>query len=666
MDDQTDPSKPSVPVSFPVRDLESLASGSYLESFHYPFIKASVPLSTAAAGGLPPRRRLLVCHDMAGGYGDDKWVQGGSNPDAYAIWHWHLMDVFVYFSHNLVTLPPPCWMNAAHTHGVKVLGTFITEWDEGRAVCRKLLSSKDSARMYAERLVEISTSLGFDGWLINMEVELDLMQIPILMEFLSHLTQTMHAAVPGSLIIWYDSVTKYGKLRWQNMLNVKNKPFFDLCDGIFINYTWAEDYPKLSIAFAGDRKFDVYMGIDIFGRNTYGGGKWDTNVALDLLKKVDISTAIFAPGWVYETNQEPDFQTAQNRWWELVEKSWGTMRNYPRSLPFYSDFDQGHGYHFSIEGLRVADAPWNNISRQTIQPALDPPVDSAKPPIQVQRNFSGESYGGGSNLTFTGTLSDGLIFKTRLFLVELPLGDLPLHISYSVRSEGSCILGLLLSLTSNHGGEGFSILVAEGGRSSLPVNLQTQLDQVLSPSPLPRASGWTLREALIERPHHTMTEIHAVCCMKPEGSGGGAASRSFYAELGHLTIRDSRRDLPQASSWPVVCENVSWAAAGADGRRAVSAEISWRLGEGVDFPAMWYNIFARRLADGEDDGDDDGDNDDGEGFLGVTRLERFFVSDLKVPAGAVAVRFIIQVCGPDGACQKLKESPNFDLPVEEG
>ena len=61
-----------------------------------------------------------MCHDMAGGYLDDKWVQGGTNEGAYAIWHWYLIDVFVYFSHNLVTLPPPCWTNAAHKHGVKV------------------------------------------------------------------------------------------------------------------------------------------------------------------------------------------------------------------------------------------------------------------------------------------------------------------------------------------------------------------------------------------------------------------------------------------------------------------------------------------------------------------------------------------------------------------
>lgn len=48
-----------------------------------------------------------------------------------------------------------------------MLGTFITEWDEGRAVCDALLSTKESAQMYAERLAELAAALGFDGWLVN-------------------------------------------------------------------------------------------------------------------------------------------------------------------------------------------------------------------------------------------------------------------------------------------------------------------------------------------------------------------------------------------------------------------------------------------------------------------------------------------------------------------
>ena len=38
-----------------------------------------------------------------------------------------------------------------------------------------------------------------------------------------------------------------------------------------------------------------------------------TNVALDVIKKGETSAALFAPGWVYETQQRPNFQTAQSR-----------------------------------------------------------------------------------------------------------------------------------------------------------------------------------------------------------------------------------------------------------------------------------------------------------------------------------------------------------------
>ncbi|KAL0696177.1 hypothetical protein Bca4012_063357 [Brassica carinata] len=93
----------------------------------------------------------------------------------------------VYFSDSQVTLPPPCWTNTAHRHVVKVLGTFIKEWDEDKATCNEMLAAKESAQMYAERLVELSTCLGFDGWMINIENEIDEEQIPNLKEFVSHI-----------------------------------------------------------------------------------------------------------------------------------------------------------------------------------------------------------------------------------------------------------------------------------------------------------------------------------------------------------------------------------------------------------------------------------------------------------------------------------------------
>lgn len=55
-----------------------------------------------------------------------------------------------------------------------------------------------------------SVSFLFCGWhenyylQLNMEVKLDLVQIPNLKEFVSHLTQTMHSSLPGSLVIWWE------------------------------------------------------------------------------------------------------------------------------------------------------------------------------------------------------------------------------------------------------------------------------------------------------------------------------------------------------------------------------------------------------------------------------------------------------------------------------
>ena len=37
--------------------------------------------------------------------------------------------------------------------------------------------------------------------------------------------------------------------------------------------------PGAAAAEAGERRTDVYMGIDVFGRGTYGGGQLSTHVA---------------------------------------------------------------------------------------------------------------------------------------------------------------------------------------------------------------------------------------------------------------------------------------------------------------------------------------------------------------------------------------------------
>lgn len=51
-----------------------------------------------------------------------RFIQGAAVHNPYSFYHWQYIDIFVYFSHHTVTIPPVGWTNAAHRHGVCVLG----------------------------------------------------------------------------------------------------------------------------------------------------------------------------------------------------------------------------------------------------------------------------------------------------------------------------------------------------------------------------------------------------------------------------------------------------------------------------------------------------------------------------------------------------------------
>ena len=72
----------------------------------------------------------------------------------------------------MITIPPPCWINAAHKHGVPVLGTFITEWEDGQEKCAYLLGDISVLEQFVDQMVNIAVHHSMDGWLINIENEI--------------------------------------------------------------------------------------------------------------------------------------------------------------------------------------------------------------------------------------------------------------------------------------------------------------------------------------------------------------------------------------------------------------------------------------------------------------------------------------------------------------
>lgn len=75
------------------------------------------------------------------------------------------------------------------------MGTFITEFEDGKAICAELFRSKQSAIAFADRMIEICRFLGFDGYLVNIENEVDELQMPVLLAFLEHLRDALPAII---------------------------------------------------------------------------------------------------------------------------------------------------------------------------------------------------------------------------------------------------------------------------------------------------------------------------------------------------------------------------------------------------------------------------------------------------------------------------------------
>jgi hypothetical protein len=117
--------------------------------------------------GLPQRRRIMHCHDFAGGYkqsADEDYLATFSS--------WEHFDLFVYFSHHRVVVPPYVWIQRCHQEHKIILGTFLFEGKPDSQKAEQLLETEASFQMCADKLVDLCVYYGFDGWLVNVETDL--------------------------------------------------------------------------------------------------------------------------------------------------------------------------------------------------------------------------------------------------------------------------------------------------------------------------------------------------------------------------------------------------------------------------------------------------------------------------------------------------------------
>lgn len=375
--------------------------------------------------------KLLVAHDFKGGYSDSLFEK------SYTFNWWHATSLFNYFSHHRISIPPTEWITAAHRQGVPILGTIIFEGDSAGDLYRMIAgnplpvgggeyslptSGMPVSSYYAKVLAGLAKERGFDGWLLNIEI--DMAEGPSgargLAAWLTVFRKEIVKAVgEHGKVLMYDSVITRGNLVWQERVNSRNLPFFLSSDGLFTNYEWRNNFPALEVDFvnAMDTKYtqpnqyhsgkklqDIYTGVDTFGRQSHGDGGFGTYKGVEHLDPqgpVGLSVALFAPGWTWEpTVVNLGWDWAQ--WWQYDTKLWvgppsGTvevLRHHykpnelqcdhgpfkpltsffptlpppdPLDLAFYTTFSPGVGDHWFVKGKRAFTSKqgWMDMDKQT-------------------------------------------------------------------------------------------------------------------------------------------------------------------------------------------------------------------------------------------------------------------------------------------------------------
>ncbi len=147
-----------------------------------------------------------------------------------------LQSSFCYYPSSLLdSCWPSSWGFSFRYHDFKFLifslilivlsiGTLITEWESGSDICKTIFDNQGAVDVLVDKLSSITVHYNFDGWLINIENPIAPDKIANVIYFLRKLKlEMLQRGKATAQVIWYDSITKSGELKWQNELNEENR-----------------------------------------------------------------------------------------------------------------------------------------------------------------------------------------------------------------------------------------------------------------------------------------------------------------------------------------------------------------------------------------------------------------------------------------------------------
>jgi hypothetical protein len=580
---------------------------------------------------------------MAAGFDNGAWAywagsdlnsQGARNGNVFNFRHWQYVDTLYYYAHNLLSVPPTVWVNAAHRNGVSVLGSVTGDC----AGCGPQLNElfEKHQKQAVDRLYGMAAAYGFDGWVIDIEEEAE--YTPELLEAMEELRSRKLPNGHLVQVVTYEA----GKPSLDESLL---KPFLAAGE-------WQADYegygrtpaPQATYDFLGeqappltDRRFDTYWASYVYKPYERPAGDcnrqsspvflWngfacnDIKLLFENLGSARVSPtssqflqslALFAPGWTAFAGRKrtseapaprPVTQAAEERFWAgvggyletggtcqlaaPVQNSVSSLLT-PRStltrVPFFTNFNTGEGDAFAVQGKAVG-TQWNLLSVQDPQATgycsqsreLGAGIDYAN------------AYDGGGSLEVVGrTAGDA----RRIYLFEAD-AKLPAQPAFRLR------------------------YLRAGTEPQVSVWIDKKGPYDLAPLVKKPEGSWTLSEAVLPATVSagTLTRI---------GVTFATSLPRVDARIGELAIVDRGANPPAQISPDVSPGQLTWTDAGS---------------------TQYYNVWAQ--AQGASCAS----------FLGRTTLRRYDITQSLFPLAGPVARFAIQPVSTSGLAAPLSPPP---------
>ncbi|MDY4218887.1 MAG: discoidin domain-containing protein, partial [Candidatus Faecousia sp.] len=391
------------------------------------------------------------------------------------------------FEYGTIAIPIAAATNAAHKNGVLSIGEYFIprspqyteEW---------LYQDENGDFPYAQKLVDIAKYYGFDGYFINQEESIPSSYVPLFRDMLKWMVDQ------GLYIQWYDSIGDGGSVSYQNAFNDYNDGWLwneedgNVCNSIFLNYWYSSSALKNSKAHAESLGLDpyetVFMGVE--------GGQWKfgTNIetrynAVDENGQPYTSFAIWGSDWYQDQYDRTDDQRYQVGWqWGVEERERiyftsptenagtyssgevtrndidaGTInfqgfskyvveKSVINGTTFASDFNNGHGMQYFVNGEVSRDMEWSNLNLQDILPTWQWWIEAEDITVEMDWDYGPEfyrhqgdfpytqigAYNGGSSIVIYGDLQDSQLIH--LYKTSLNVGaETAISLTYNKPSD---------------------------------------------------------------------------------------------------------------------------------------------------------------------------------------------------------------------------------------